>query len=405
MSLYSHQKKILKEKPSYHGLWWECGTGKSLAAIKLVEANKIKKCLILCPKTVKQNWYREVEKWGTGVTEWTIATKEEFKAETAFIMGKKLDGVILDEAHFWSGYKSLLFKKTLKYFNATQPKCVYLLTATPYLSTPYNVMCYENLLGGDATWTNYRNRYFYTRSLGGKQIPVIKPNIKDELADTLKKIGTPVRKKACIDLPEEVFIREDFNLTAKQFKAIKDLDDDPTSIARIVYWTKRHQIGGGTLKTENGYDEIGSDKMSRLKNYCSERDKVVVVCRYRAELDMLEKYLKKNRIKTLRMDGSTNNRQDIIDKANKVDKCTFLVNASVSEGYNLTGFDTMVFYSHSFSFKDYVQMKGRIHRIGQTKKCTYIEFVVNGDIDDDVLKNLEQKRDFDIAIYDKFTSK
>jgi len=59
----------------------------------------------------------------------------------------------------------------------------------------------------------------------------------------------------------------------------------------------------------------------------------------------------------------------------------------------------MIFYSLSFSLKDRVQMQGRIHRIGQTKPCTYIDFVVPGTIDEDVWNAIEKKEDFNCELY------
>jgi SNF2 family DNA or RNA helicase len=61
----------------------------------------------------------------------------------------------------------------------------------------------------------------------------------------------------------------------------------------------------------------------------------------------------------------------------------------------------MVFYSLDFSLKNYIQMCGRIHRIGQTKKCVYVNFIVSGTIDGDVYKSIKNKEDFQIQIYKK----
>ena len=42
-------------------------------------------------------------------------------------------------------------------------------------------------------------------------------------------------------------------------------------------------------------------------------------------------------------------------------------------------------------------MEGRIHRIGQENKCTYIDFVVKDDIDEDVKEALDIKKRYKMS--------
>jgi SNF2 family DNA or RNA helicase len=106
MKLYDHQKKILKHNPRYHLLAWEVGTGKSLATIKLVEQQDIEVCLVVCPKSLVDNWYREIDKWQKDKTkQWLVVTKEQFRRDW-----EKLDingqALVIDESHWFAGYTS-----------------------------------------------------------------------------------------------------------------------------------------------------------------------------------------------------------------------------------------------------------------------------------------------------------
>jgi len=399
--LYQHQKDLIERNPKYHLLAWECGTGKTLAAIKMAEKNA-NRILTVCPKSLKTNWGREIEKWHTPSTaiKWDVVTKEEFRRDFMKLSTEGYDGLIIDEAHFFGGYKSKMFKNAVKYLRKTRPSCIYLLTATPYMSTPFNIMCMEKLLGQDPNWMEYRQKYFDMIPMGHRLIPKIRPDAKHELARIVNMIGSTISKDECLDLPDRVYLQEDFTLNTEQRKAIKELDENPLIANAITRWTKCHQVSGGSMKQPES-DKIAyfkSDKLARLKELAEEHKKLVVVCRYNAELEMIAKELKKPYVI---FNGATKDRQTTIDKANKADEMVFLVNSACSEGYNLTTFSTMVFYSNGFSFKDRVQIEGRIHRIGQTNKCTYLDLVMSDNIDTDVIKALKNKEDFHISLYQK----
>ena len=60
-------------------------------------------------------------------------------------------------------------------------------------------------------------------------------------------------------------------------------------------------------------------------------------------------------------------------------------------GLTLTAADTMIFYSNSYDLELRLQAEDRIHRIGQTKSCTYVDLVVPGTVDEKILESLRKK--------------
>ena len=51
-----------------------------------------------------------------------------------------------------------------------------------------------------------------------------------------------------------------------------------------------------------------------------------------------------------------------------------------------------IYYSLSFSYEEFKQSKDRIHRIGQTNKCTYIILQAKNTIDKKIYNCLQRKK-------------
>ena len=415
MKLYSHQQAILDENPQVHGLWWECGLGKTLTAIKLIEQN-VGLALVVCPKSLVENWHREIGKWSDKDVGWTVVTKEQFRSSWASLAEMKLEGLIIDEVHFFHGHKSQMHKSMMKYLRRVKPKCLYGLTATPMLASPYSVMALRNLLGKPISWKDFTSRYFYQMRMGRRMIWQPRKDRDHELQHLIRSVGTTRSAKECLDLPDQIFLREDFSLNKIQRSAIKALDDDPTLITPIVKWTAVHQICGGTLKGETlsaqktpilgvkNKAQNCAESISRVSEYLATEKKIVVVCRYNAELAMLKDYLADKSDFVEVINGAVKNRQEIIDQFEDQTHGALLVNAACSEGYNLRGVGTMIFYSLSFSLKDRVQMIGRIHGSGRGipgVPSKYIDLVIPGTISEDVYNTISRKEDFQVELYAK----
>ena len=64
---------------------------------------------------------------------------------------------------------------------------------------------------------------------------------------------------------------------------------------------------------------------------------------------------------------------------------------AVGHGVTLTQASYTIYYSLGFSYETYVQSRDRIHRIGQSKPCTYIHLLATNTCDSEVLKVLQNK--------------
>jgi|TARA_Y100000310_G_C20699077_1_gene828007 superfamily II DNA or RNA helicase len=387
MQLYKHQQNIVDKDPKRSLLAWECGTGKSLAAMKLCKDN----FLVICPKSIKQKWKDEIKTFLGDVT-YEVYTKEEFRKNHARIRG--CAAVIVDEAHFFSNSKSQMHKSLRYYLKRCQPDRAYLLTATPYMSTPWNIYALASILGNRWDWHKFREFFFYKVTMGNRDIWMPKDDMEEDVAKLVKRIGDSVKMEECFDIPEQIDRIEWFTETKEQARETMNyLLEIP-----IVYYTKVHQICGGRIKDHNRY--IKSEKFERLKELLNLNKKIIVVSRYSREIEMIKKSLAGKR-DVLVIDGGTKDKYATSKEAEEKENCVVLINSSAAEGYELPSFPVMIFYSLDFSLKNYIQVKGRILRANKLKKNVYIHMVVRDTVDEAVYDSLLRKKDFHVEIYAK----
>lgn len=390
MKLWNHQQKLINLAPDKWFLAWDTGTGKSLA---LIELAKIKgdKALIICPKSLVEKWQEDVMEHSLDAD---VISKEQFKIKFNKGLVEFYNTIIIDEAHFFSGYKSAMVKSLVAYLKLHNPKHLYFATATPYLSTSYNIWTYLNLFGNNISFYKWTSTFFYKVKMGPRVIWVERKTYNNKsmgevMGEFINKIGNFVDINECFDVPEQVFQREYFNITNEQKKGFEKHYD----LVSIVNYTRKLQIENGTLKTDDGYETFKSEKLTRVLELIKEHKKLVVVCRHRAEMDMIANSVKGKQV--YQIHGGTEDRHSVVNLANASKECVVIVNASCSEGYELPLFPIMVFYSLSNSHKDHIQIKGRILRANHLKKNVYLYLIVKGGIDERVYKSVViNKQDF-----------
>lgn len=413
IELYKHQKDILNLNPAKHLLAWEMGTGKTLAAIRLAEQQPIRNCLVICPKQVIDKWPQEVHKFSTRKDiQWQFLTKEQFKKQAypyakygryrrynagPYMLADKFDCLIGDEAHYFSGQKSAL-SKLIRHFVKTQSvPYIYLLTATPYMSSPWNIYVLAQILGRNWNYISYEKEFFTKFRMGHIMVPKIKKNIEPKIGCLVNRLGNSIRMDECVDMPEAVHEQEYFEATPEQKRAAEQLSD----LEVLPMYVKEHQIMGGVYREDN-YSEpifLKSEKKKRIIEYLSEKKKFVLICAYKMEIDMLSKAIQDKGRRVYILDGRTKQSQAVIDLINADPECVAIINAQCSAGYEIPTANTMVFYSHNFSLVHFLQMTGRIRRANNPQKCLYISYVTKNTVDEAVYRCISNKEDFDVNIY------
>jgi len=392
--LYKHQQDLLDLNPKKYLMSWGTGSGKTLMAVSLAKNND-QTAIVICPKSLVDQWKPQVPE------DWLVISKEQFKKKLNEL--KRYNCIIVDEAHYFSNYKSKLTKSLLAYVKNYSPEYIYLLTATPYLSTSWNIYTYGLILGRNWKWFSWNKKFFYKVRMGPRMIPMPKAKIDGiplniAIKNLVNQLGGTISLEECFDVPEQIYQQETFALTAQQEKAIED-NFDPLP---IVNFTKQHQICGGSLKSDGYVPDAfyKSEKLIRVLELISEHKKLIVVCRYNNEIDNIASKIKNKEVLIIR--GDIKDRHVVCQRAESLDDVVVLVQSACSEGYELPSFPLMVFYSYDFALKNYIQILGRIQRAGHIKKNVYLSLYVKGTIDEKIWDTVANKKmDFQIELYEK----
>jgi len=395
-TLYNHQQALLDRNPAKRLLCWDTGTGKSLAAIEWAKLRG-GSCLVVVPKALKEKWRRDVHKAHAEGMTWDVMGKEEFRSMWDKIIPPK--SIIVDEAHYFSGIGSLMSKNLFKFLKKHKLENVLLLTATPYLSTPWNIYTLARHLGYNWNYMDFKSTFFVDRYIGRRVVPEVKKGIEPAIAKLVQGIGDVVRLDECADVPDQIVESEMFKMTDQQEKAKKEITE-PTAIVRF---TKYHQIENGMLK-DDGYSQdkfFDCDKIDRIMEYAAATKKIAIVCRYNLQIDAIYKALGQTPLGqyTHIIRGEVKNRDAIVQAVEKAERAIVIINAACCEGYELASVGLCIFASLSFSYGHYKQMMGRFLRINKLKKNVYIHLVTTGGIDQEIFNCIMNKQSFDMAIY------
>ncbi len=418
MALYEHQKRIIADDPKKTGLFLGTGSGKSRIALILAKD----KTLVIAPKTQVEdgNWQREAEKLcnekGISFLPYeglTVISKETFRRDHAKL--SRFDTVIVDEAHTCLGVtpnvryvKKQAIPKTSQLFEALQdyitrcnPERLYLCTAT-IIRSPMTVWGAAKLLGKDWNFYEFRSAFYVRLPMPGREVWQAKSDdeTKERLAKSVRKLGYVGRLEDFFDVPEQTFKTDYVELTAKQKARIKDMAIEyPEPIVRVG---KINQIENGVLAgDEFSIAELfENEKIQKILDYAIEFPRMVIFCKYRAQIGQIGNALANIGKDIFYMTGDTRERGHVIAEANKSKNYAFICQAQISAGWEIPDCLVMIFASRTYSFVDYQQSLGRIQRANNIKKNLYINLVVKGGVDEAVDKCLANKSDFDERLYE-----
>tara|TARA_R110000737_G_scaffold130038_3_gene162209 strand:- start:2578 stop:3702 length:1125 start_codon:yes stop_codon:yes gene_type:complete len=311
------------------------------------------------------------------------------------------DGVeIVDDAILEGGFDLIIADEATHYKNAQTRRWktlkkilkphtwLWMLTGTPAAQSPLDAYGLAKLVNPEAVprfFGSFRDSVMYKASQF-KWIP------KDTAVDTVFRALQPAirfTKDDCLDLPDMIYVKREVELTRQQQKYYKELrsrmvvqaaGEEITAVNAAVNMNKLLQISSGAIYTDGGR-ALEFDIKHRYKVLREVIDesskKVLIFAPFRHIISILTDKLISDGITTEVIQGNVpvKRRTQIIKSFQEQDDPRVLVlqPAAAAHGVTLTAANTVVWWGPTSSLETYAQANARVHRAGQTHKCTVIQ--------------------------------
>lgn len=252
---------------------------------------------------------------------------------------------------------------------------------------------------GSKTYTAFKGMYCVMGGYENRQI--IGYQNQEVLATKISPHIFQIRKKDCLDLPDQVYVKHKIELTVKQHELYYKLRDE------LIIEFKQNEIIDATLAITRlmrlqqilcghlGGEMLPSHRANLVAELIDTADKSIVFCRFIKDTELVAEELSKAKIGFgLYHGGLTPNQRDenlSFWRQNKSNKAIIMTGATGGLGLTLNEANNTIFYSNSWSATERYQSESRNHRIGQEQKVTYHDIVVHSLVDDKLLQSLRAK--------------
>lgn len=413
--LKSYQSEGIRwlQQGSFRLLADDMGLGKTAqsitAATELFRSSKIRKVMIVCPRSLMPNWVNELKIWAKPFKSFEVhseaSTKELWQGISNhghfFIINydqlKKLplevegvipDLIIADEAHKLRKSSSQIHKKLHRL--SEKSSMFWALTGTPIeknVDDLINIMKVVN----PKSFTPEIKKLSPTSIKGFFR----KDFLRRVKADVLAELGPPKEKKYFINLDS----RQRAHYDATRKKMFTDLDKSKA----IAYFGELRRIcdvfeGGGSKI------ELAADLLEKIYGI---GEKAVVFSFNLEPLHALKSFLEKNNpnIRTQVFEGSMSSEdRELAIKNFKTDatQTALLCSGKIaSEGLNLTEANHVIFINEWWNPSSNMQAQDRVLRIGQTKQVSVYKIRSKNTVEESLDQILDTKVDINAEVIEK----
>ena len=402
----------------------EMGLGKTIQSISVLSDLPVdSRSLIICPKTLLFNWAAEINKFNKSLSyklyegnqkerkqiledlnvNLLFASYSIIQNDIEDLSEIEFDYIILDEAQHIKNPTALRTKAVKKL--KAKHRCA--LSGTPIENNPIELWSiFDFLMPGYLP----KSKNFINKC---KNDPI---KLK-ESNDKLKMLVSPFilrRKKndVLIELPDKQVQQIFCKLTPVQEKMYLQILEDVKNryldtenvgnnyIHILAALTKLRQICNHPYLVDKDLKENieFSGKLELLREIIVDAveggKKLLIFSQFVQMLKILRKMLKEENITHEYMDGSTKNRQKVIDNFNNNNNIrTFLISLKTGGyGLNLTSADTVIIVDPWWNPMGENQAIDRAHRIGQTKKVMVYKIITKGTIEEKILDLQQNKK-------------
>ena len=186
-------------------------------------------------------------------------------------------------------------------------------------------------------------------------------------------------------------------------------ESEVSAVNVLTKMLRLSQLTGGHITDDDGkVNAVSTAKLDALSDILDtaieDNRKVVVMARFTAELEDIQRLLEKKQIEYAVIRGGISDRDEQIRKFQNDSTCLVFVGqiAAAGLGITLTAASTMIFYSLDYSMSNFEQAKARIHRVSQKNDCLYIYLIAKDTVDAKILKSLREKVDLARLLVDDY---
>lgn len=421
----------------------DMGLGKTIQAIGLMNCIRPKYTLIICPATLKRNWYNEIRAWGTAP--WTIAIAEGKTFPEANIVivnydilikhhttitDKKWDLLILDECQYMKNKKAFRSKgitggrKVIKdedgvkralFFQPVRAARKIALTGTPFLNRPIEVFNSLKLMDPVA-WPNefdFAKRYCdakikhgHWNFAGNSNLEELQKKLRSTVmirrlkSDVLKDL--PAKRRQVIELDPDTEGRKVLRLESKfaldMDYAVPQIDGtlDEDAFRKVVRFMRGGSPGAfeemSTIRRLNAVAKIPA-VIEHLEDAIESSGKVVCFAHHKEVIAALYNHFGECAV-VVAGDTPMKTRQANVESFQKDPKCKLFIGNLIAAGtgITLTAASHVVFAELSWVPGEVSQAEDRCHRIGQKESVLIQHLVLAGSIDAVMAKTIVAKQ-------------
>lgn len=317
---------------------------------------------------------------------------------------QKWDLIVLDESHSIK-HRTSKRSKAVRAMSRSA-KYRYILTGTPMSNghleeywAQYDFLN-PNIFG---RYKDFENKYCFVNQF----FKPYKYRLVDELTELINTHCYRITKEECLDLPEKLpddVIKIELAEKKKYKEMVNNIiaELEIEASTPLVRLGKLRQIPSGFIMNEDKEKHhLKTNKLQIVSELLESRGdkKTVIFAHFTHSIDTVCELLSKQKYKYVVLDGRQQNKniwKDFqSDPAIQVIVCQY---GSANAGIDLFASDCMIMYEPTLSSTINDQAKDRIHRIGQTSKCSYYYLITAGTVEVQIYNTISKGSDFNKEI-------
>lgn len=436
--LMAHQaaafEKLHRLKVS--ALFMEMGTGKTRTAIEFVKHRyaKIDRVIYFCPVNLKETVRQEIQTHTIAPSVYVFDDRtQQGKIPDAFwyVVGTESVGqsdrvtlaandlitdksfVILDESDTCKNHQALRTQRIT--MMAAKARYRMILTGTAVgegYEDLYAQMYFlsPEILGYRSFYSFAANHLEYSEKYKG----MVVENLNTEyISQRIEPFVYQVKKDECLSLPPKLYQSQYCSMTwqqqelydrAKQEILMQCPDDEIDSYTIFRLFTALREIVSGfwnrtpdpnlpkRLQHEPEFLTVPHDRLNLLEAAIAQiphNEKVIIWSSFQHSSDQIIERLGEDCC--ARHDGTTGDRTAQIEAWRHSKRFLLISPRCGGRGLTLNESAYTIFYNNDFPYRLREQAEDRNHRIGQSRKSTYIDLICTNSIDDRIFKALRDK--------------